>query len=123
MRLTPAHKELGYTNKNFLFDPKDWITDKRFRRNKDLGFPQSELWDLDYPIALFIYPRLKAFKDTVIGCPIYIYDVDKGECVESDKEKWRLEIDRMVRAFYLILIKNCETSEVILGEKEEEEDT
>ena len=119
MRLTPAHKELGYTKKDFLFNWKDKIKDKRFRVSKKRGFAESELWSLDHTIALFVYPRLKAFNENNIGHPIFFYVTDGKEMKQGTIEEWKKEVEKMVRAFELVL--RDEHNSTYLTEEEIEE--
>ena len=55
----------------------------------------SELWNLDYTIAKFIYPRLKAFKEIVNTHPCDI-----------SFEEWKYTLDKMILAFELLCKDN-----------------
>lgn len=55
------------------------------------GFDDSELWSLDYTLAVWIVPRLKRFKKVMNGYP-----------ADTTWVKWQLEIERMIAAFVLI---------------------
>lgn len=113
MRLLPALKKLGYTNKDFLFDEQRKLADKRYRNHRKHGFPEAELWSLDHTIALFVYPRLLAFRDNCSGVPTFFFDTEEWEYVMDDlsgkpnnlAEKWERELDLMVTAFEIILDK------------------
>lgn len=52
----------------------------------------TELWDLDYTIARFILPRLKAFKKVSSGYPESVGSFDK----------WLRILDKMIAAFGLL---------------------
>lgn len=82
-------KEIG-------IDPMERLDkkDPRYKMDKELGFAQSETWDLYYSLALEIYPRLCYFREISGGYPL-----------EADsKEKWDEILDKMIHAFKLILI-------------------
>ena len=77
---------------------------KHFIQRRKRGFDDSELWSLDYTIAEFIYPRLKAFRKMDKMC------VPTKFCVENDgiwlKESnkiWNEKLDKMIAAFDLIV--------------------
>lgn len=77
-------------------DPMEGVVkeDPRYKIDKELGFAQFETWDLSYSLALEIYPRLCYFREHTLGYP-----------PEADsKEEWDEILDKMVRAFKLILI-------------------
>lgn len=62
---------------------------KEFTKQRiERGFDASELWSLDYNIARFIVPRLKAFKEETCGFPASL----------SEKE-WDEILDKMIKAF------------------------
>ena len=56
------------------------------------GYSDKELWGLDFTIAKFVYPRLKAFKRSRrFGFP-----------AELSEEKWEKTLDKMILAFELL---------------------
>ena len=55
-------------------------------------FSDRELWNLDYTIAEFVYPRLKAFANRNYANPS-----------ELTPEQWEEKLGKMVRAFELIV--------------------
>jgi len=67
-------------------------TDKRYqileKQIKSRGFCSSELWNLDFTIACFILPRLKAFRKKHFGYP-----------ADLTPEKWNEILDKMILAF------------------------
>lgn len=68
--------------------------DSRYKMDKELGFAQFETWDLYYSLALEIYPRLCYFREHTFGYP-------PGA---DSEEEWGEILDKMIRAFKLILI-------------------
>lgn len=76
-------------------DPMKGVDEKdpRYKIDKELGFAQSETWDLYYSLALEIYPRLCYFREHTLAYP-----------AEADGEdEWDEILDKMIRAFKLIL--------------------
>lgn len=69
---------------------------RRFHRQ----FVSVELWNLDYTIANFILPRLKAFKVNLHGYPS-----------ELTFEEWQAILDKMVLAFDLVNKQEEDTEE------------
>lgn len=69
------------------------------------GFDDSELWSLDWTIARFILPRLKAFRaKNVHGVPIrYDAVIEEGNFSPPTytEEEWKAILDKMIRAFEL----------------------
>ena len=51
------------------------------------GFPDSDTWDLDRPMAKFIAPRLKRFKELNNGWPSADF---------PEPEDWNKAIDKMI---------------------------
>ena len=82
-------KEIG-VNPMARFGRKD----PRYKIDKELGFAPFETWDLYCSLALEIYPRLCYFREIAGGYP-----------PEADsEEEWGEILDKMIRAFKLILI-------------------
>ena len=77
-------------------DPMGRVDEKdpRYKIDEELGFAPSETWDLYYSLALEIYPRLCHFREIAGGYP-------PGA---DSKEEWDEILDKMIRAFKLILI-------------------
>ena len=84
-------KEIGVDSMEG-FDEKD----PRYKIDKELGFAPFETWDLSYSLALEIYPRLCYFREHTLGYP-------PGA---DSKEEWDEILDKMIRAFKLILIND-----------------
>lgn len=64
-----------------------------FYQRRRRGFDNSELWSLDYTIAKFIAPRLRAFIDEFGGrsCPQGL-----------TSKQWRAKLEKMHKAFELM---------------------
>ena len=56
------------------------------------GFDDSETWSLDITLAYWIVPRLKRFKKVNNGYPSGLTE-----------DKWNETIDKMIRAFEIII--------------------
>lgn len=91
---------IGVPNINFSLDYARDDEEEFSKQRIERGFDDSELWSLDYTIARFVYPRLKAFSED-------IYTTPPGLSVEEWKEK----LDKMARAFELTINDDWETSE------------
>ena len=66
---------------------------ERWKKERDTrGFDSSELWSLDFTIAKFILPRLKAFRAKPYGYP--------GSLTE---DKWNEILDKMIESFDIIV--------------------
>ena len=76
------------------------IEDPRYKINKELGFAQFETWNLYYSLALEIYPRLCYFRETAGSYPL-----------GSNEKEWDEILDKMIKAFKLILTDNRYHSE------------
>lgn len=77
---------------------------KRMKRNEK--YLVGELFNLDITLTAFILPRLKGFRDTVIGYPSYLGSI----------ENWQAELDKMIRAFQIMY--DCENS-ITLSDSDE----
>lgn len=77
-------------------DPMEGVDkhDPRYKIDKELGFAQSETWDLSYSLALEIYPRLCYFRERTLAYPAAV----------DGKKEWDEILDKMIHAFKLILI-------------------
>lgn len=73
------------------FDKKD----PRYKIDKELGFAQSETWNLYYSLALEIYPRLCYFRGIAGAYPLGL-----------NEKEWDEILDKMIKAFKLILTDN-----------------
>lgn len=76
--------------------------DPRYKMNKELGFAQFETWNLYYSLALEIYPRLCYFRERTIAYPLGL-----------NEKEWDEILDKMIRAFKLILIDDCHDDEKV----------
>ena len=65
-----------------------WFFQRVFR-----GYSDDELWNLDYTIAKWILPRLKAFKKDNIGWPVHF----------DSFTEWTKTIDEMIWSFDFIV--------------------
>lgn len=68
--------------------------DPRYQIDKELGFAQFETWGLYHSLALEIYPRLCYFREHTLAYPAEV----------DSEEEWDEILDKMIRAFKLILI-------------------
>lgn len=60
-----------------------------FAQRRRRGFDDSDLWSLDHTIAVFVLPRLRAFRQQTHGYPGYFDSI----------EAWHWRIDKMIYAF------------------------
>lgn len=93
---------------------------KHWYQRKTVGYDDSELWSLDFSIARFVLPRLKAFRQQKInGVPASFLSKDGGDSPEEvDKaiEAWKAEIDKMILAFEIIAEPDYEVAEEKYGD-------
>ena len=83
----------GIPNVNFTLINEDDERWEEFKQERlERGFDESELWNLDYTIAKFIYPRLQAFFEGNISHPIGM-----------TQDEWYIKIKSMLDAFKLII--------------------
>lgn len=65
------------------------------------GFDDRELWSLDFTIAKFIYPRMKAFSEIKNGTPV----ISSKESplgtvpVTMSSEEWQETLDKITKGF------------------------
>lgn len=82
------------------------LKDKRQKRwakqRRELGFDETELWNLDCTIAKFLVPRLKAFRKSHAGIP---------GALENEPERWNEILDAMIEGFELYDAKFHRTRE------------
>lgn len=92
--------------------------DIRNKENSE-GFCEYEFFSLDYSLALYIYPRLRYFRDNYAeiatpGC--FCYDKN-GKHIDNPNEtnrRWLEVLDKMIKAFqYIIKEPDWNTSEEI----------
>ena len=85
----------GY-NEEFI-NSKEWKKDtaktkKRWKKyqkqNKEFGFDETETWNLDNTIIQFTLPRLKYFRENLIGYPS-----------ELTEKKWEKILDKIIWSF------------------------
>ena len=82
---------------------------KWFIQRRRQGFDERELWSLDYTIARYVYPRLKAFnklnKVSVASC--FFTDLEKIDHDDADfavaKKNQKDAYDKIEQAFFYIL--------------------
>jgi len=85
---------IGITNVNFsvpLSNPTEERLEEFRKQRLERGFDDTETWNLDNTIALFIVPRLKRFKE-VTDCYPYGYE---------SIENWKEAIQKMIDGFEL----------------------
>jgi hypothetical protein len=85
---------IGIKNVNFsipLTNPTDEDLEKFRKQRLERGFDDTETWNLDNTIALFIVPRLKRFKE-VTDCYPHGYE---------SIENWKEAIQKMIDGFEL----------------------
>jgi len=74
-----------------------------FYQKKKYGFCDREIWNLDYTIAKFIYPRLKRFiKMKSFTYPSRI----TGESEEEKIKKWNEILNQILKSFHIILYED-----------------
>ena len=75
---------------------KEWDLAKReidfYKQTEEIGFNDGDLWNLDFTMARFIYPRLKRFKEE--------YNV--GHPGSLTEEQWADYLEKMVAAFEIL---------------------
>jgi hypothetical protein len=90
------YMKLPYWLRNLCKRPDRQLARKArwFVQRRKRGFDDTELWSLDLTIAAFVEPRLRAFIDTF-----------QARSVPSDMESedWLEKLEKMHRAFYLIV--------------------
>lgn len=83
---------------------------KHFWQRRTRGFDNSELWNLDLTIARFIAPRLRAFIDE-FNNPIVPVSVGQTGALKqydsSKSEEWKAKLEKMHKAFQLIVDSEC----------------
>ena len=70
------------------------------------GFPNSEIWNLDYNLARHILPRLRRFRELHSGIPgsfISCYECEDDKTFKADLKRWEDCIDKMILAFEKII--------------------
>lgn len=76
------------------------------KQREELGFDDTELWNLFYTISLFCLPRIKRFRETLSGYPSTL-----------TLEEWSNKLLSMEKAFELLIddkiIKTAEEQAVI----------
>ena len=98
----------GIPNVNFTLDIEDRGLRHKFKKQRlERGFDNTELWNLDYTLAEFLLPRLKAFREQTFGCPGCF--VDDYEPYEDGMDKWYAILDEMIWALETYI--KCEDSD------------
>jgi len=98
-QLLHLYWNIPYGLRNYL---EDFFTGRRFRwfiqRRKWGGFDERELWDLDFPIIRFIYPRLKKFAEM----KKHAWPGEGNG--HPTPEDWQKALDKMVEAFHYLIL-------------------
>ena len=99
-------KELGIKEKDLFWETDQMLDDDRqeyWKEQRELyGFDEREVWSLYSRIAVFIYPRLKMYRDFCSS------SIPFG----MTQEKWEGILDDMLFAFaYISKDKLCGTIE------------
>lgn len=96
----------------FAFDENETQSEEKRKRYKEQreerGFDDTELWNLDYTLACYILPRLKAFKEDIkdmCGVPCSLVEKNVATEEEYDKycDKWLDIIQQMIDSFQMIV--------------------
>ena len=91
-------KELGIKETDYPFANDDGRISKPYKVNKE-GFRPAELYSLDYSLSLYIYSQLCYFRDNcLMSYPVYM-----------SFEKWKSIINKMIKAFELIIVNSEKT--------------
>jgi len=113
----PEEKTPWYERAYYWFLRTVWdnikITDRHikwFYQRRTRGFDDTELWSLDQPLAKYILPRLKAFRNYPLHGypgqldePGLIEDNQDGDHHDHNFQIWLAVIDKMIIAFEYIL--------------------
>lgn len=93
--------------KPYRLQPKD---EERYKRSQEFkeryGFHFEELWNLDAEFCYFMLIRLVRFRDNCISLPgtfIKGTKEDPWRATPADWDRWRTQLDKMIRGFYLYL--------------------
>lgn len=68
---------------------------KKYLKSKGKYISMSELWNLDYNIAKYLLPRLKAFKKNTMSIPASLTE-----------DEWDNILDKMIIAFEYIIAED-----------------
>ena len=97
-----AAKKAIKKHEKFLLSKKDGK--KEFKKSKKFkkkhGFHFEDLWELDFCFARYVLPRLVKYRDGCCGTPYKL-----------TKKEWRETLNKMIEAFYLIVVSNEFSSE------------
>jgi hypothetical protein len=103
------YMDIPYRVREFI-KPKTWSRMWRFFwQRRFRGFDDSELWSLDYTCAKLMAPRLRAFIDTwdCRSAPMSCFDNNSWPYSDQDFEDanviWRRSLEKMYKAFKLIV--------------------
>ena len=77
------------------------VTGKLARRREKVKIHGYDTWSADHTLALIIYPLLQRFQEHIGGYAI-VDDEDISTRL-SDEKRWYLVVEKMKRAFELIL--------------------
>jgi hypothetical protein len=77
---------------------------RRIYDNIRRGWNRSEWWNLDYKIATFVLPRLKEFRDGVMGHPAELGNNEDFESGSNNNGmiEWKKILDKMIFSFECI---------------------
>jgi hypothetical protein len=80
-----------YRSINYLGDIVRGRRVRWFIQRRKRGFDDRELWGLDQTIAEFVYPRIKAFRETQhIGCATCFFPEGSAWDQSSSDEDWAI---------------------------------
>ncbi len=104
MNIYYYEKKLDLKESDFFWETDQMLDDDRYEQWKGqrekFGFDEREVWNLYYRIALFIYPRLKMFRDYMVSRPHTL----------TEKE-WEDILNSMLISFELIIKDKEQESE------------
>ena len=98
------YRSIEYLDDIFRGRRIKWFIQRRRR-----GFDERELWGLDYTIAKYVYPRIKAFNkfSKVSIAPCFFADPEK---IDHSDEEWEVAknnqkdaYDKMEQSFFYIV--------------------
>lgn len=74
------------------------------KQKEERGFSDDELWSLDKTIALFIFPRLKRFKEIYGGFPGNL-----------SSEEWDQILDKMINSFNIYVSDKSDYVPIVIS--------
>lgn len=104
MKIYDYEKELGLKEEDLFWMEDQLLNDDRQsiwkEQREKYGFDERETWSLYSRIALFVYPRLKMYKEY------------PGRPIEMTEKQWENKIDQMLTAFEIIIKGQVDTNDV-----------